>query len=143
MSFILGVVLFVGVVGMLDSRLPWPNPRGRYDRDRRTLRVCGRGEVARAPGPALVADAAPHPGYGEGIIDADYTHSLLGALVIAVTFGLAAAWFWGGRNGAVLAGAVLSRTGCWTCWSIAPTCLFCPAMRATFRDSASACGAFP
>ena len=90
-----------------------------------------------------IATAGPHPGYGEGIIYADYTHSLLGALVIAVTFGLSAAWFWGGRNGAVLAGAVLSRTGCWTCWSIAPTCLFCPAMRATFRDSASACGAFP
>ncbi len=24
MSFILGVVLFVGVIGVLDARLPWP-----------------------------------------------------------------------------------------------------------------------
>jgi hypothetical protein len=27
MSFIIGVVLFVVVVGMLDARLPWPKPR--------------------------------------------------------------------------------------------------------------------
>lgn len=26
MSFILGVILFVIVVGMLDARLPWPHP---------------------------------------------------------------------------------------------------------------------
>ncbi len=26
MSFILGVVLFVGVIGVLDARLPWPRP---------------------------------------------------------------------------------------------------------------------
>jgi hypothetical protein len=24
MSFILGLVLFIGVIGRLDSRLPWP-----------------------------------------------------------------------------------------------------------------------
>ncbi len=24
MSFILGLILFVGVIGALDSRLPWP-----------------------------------------------------------------------------------------------------------------------
>lgn len=28
MSFIVGVVLFVVVVGVLDARLPWPSPRG-------------------------------------------------------------------------------------------------------------------
>ena len=27
MSFILGIVLFVGVIGWLDARLPWPEPR--------------------------------------------------------------------------------------------------------------------
>jgi hypothetical protein len=27
MSFILGVLLFVGLVGYLDSRLPWPPAR--------------------------------------------------------------------------------------------------------------------
>lgn len=26
MSFILGIVLFVGVLGWLDARLPWPKP---------------------------------------------------------------------------------------------------------------------
>jgi hypothetical protein len=28
MSFILGIVLFVGVIGWLDARLPWPIARG-------------------------------------------------------------------------------------------------------------------
>jgi hypothetical protein len=27
MSFILGLILFVGVIGFLDSRLPWPSAR--------------------------------------------------------------------------------------------------------------------
>jgi hypothetical protein len=27
MSFILGLVLFVGVIGVLDARLPWPSSR--------------------------------------------------------------------------------------------------------------------
>jgi hypothetical protein len=55
------------------------------------------------------AGAGPHPGYGEGVIYADYTHSLLGALVIAATFGLVAAWRWGRRNGVVLAAVVFSH----------------------------------
>jgi hypothetical protein len=29
MSFIIGIVLFVVVIGILDSRLPWPAPRPR------------------------------------------------------------------------------------------------------------------
>jgi len=29
MSFILGLILFVGVVGVLDARLPWPSTRNR------------------------------------------------------------------------------------------------------------------
>jgi hypothetical protein len=56
-----------------------------------------------------VAAAGPHPGYGEEVIYADYTHSLVGAAVIAVTYGLVAGWRWGRRNGAVLAGVVLSH----------------------------------
>jgi hypothetical protein len=45
-------------------------------------------------------------GYGEGIIHADYTHSLLGALAIAVTFGLVCALFWR-RSVAIVLGAVV------------------------------------
>lgn len=29
MAFILGVIFFVVVVGLLDARLPWPAPRSR------------------------------------------------------------------------------------------------------------------
>ncbi|MGI5245752.1 permease [Dactylosporangium sp. CA-139066] len=45
-------------------------------------------------------------GYGNGIIYADYTHSLLGALVIAAATGLLCARWWG-RRGAVTVGAVV------------------------------------
>jgi len=45
-------------------------------------------------------------GYGEGIIHADYTHSLVGALVIAVTFGLVCAIWWR-RSVALVLGAVV------------------------------------
>lgn len=45
-------------------------------------------------------------GYGEGIIHADYTHSLVGALVIAVTFGLVASVWWR-RSVAIVLGAVV------------------------------------
>lgn len=55
------------------------------------------------------AAAGPHPGYGEVVIYADYTHSLLGALLIAAAFGVVAAWRWGGRNGIVLAAVVFSH----------------------------------
>jgi hypothetical protein len=48
-------------------------------------------------------------GYGNMIIHADYTHSLVGALVIAVLFGLVAAVPWGRRTGAVLGGVVFSH----------------------------------
>lgn len=56
-----------------------------------------------------VATAGPHPGYGEGVIYADYTHSLVGALVIAAAFGCVAGWRWGRRNGVVLSGVVFSH----------------------------------
>jgi hypothetical protein len=29
MSFMIGVILFVVVVGLLDARLPWPSPRSK------------------------------------------------------------------------------------------------------------------
>jgi hypothetical protein len=48
-------------------------------------------------------------GYGAAIIHADYTHSLVGALVIAVVFGLVAAIPWGRRVGAVLGAVVFSH----------------------------------
>ena len=56
-----------------------------------------------------IANVGPHPGYGEAIIYADYTHSLVGALILAATYGLVASWRWGRRNGAVLAGVVFSH----------------------------------
>ena len=43
-----------------------------------------------------------HGTYGTGIIHADYTHSLLGALVISALYGLAFAPRWGRRNALVL-----------------------------------------
>jgi membrane-bound metal-dependent hydrolase YbcI (DUF457 family) len=48
-------------------------------------------------------------GYGTGIIHADYTHSVPGALVIAAVFGLIAAIPWGRRCGIVLAAVVFSH----------------------------------
>lgn len=32
MSFILGLILFVVVIGLMDARLPWPRPAARSDR---------------------------------------------------------------------------------------------------------------
>ncbi|HEV8547622.1 MAG TPA: hypothetical protein VGQ57_01320 [Polyangiaceae bacterium] len=48
-------------------------------------------------------------GYGEGIIHADYTHSLVGALVIALAFGIACAVRWRGSVAAVLGAMVFSH----------------------------------
>lgn len=48
-------------------------------------------------------------GYGEGVIHADYTHSLVGALVIAVTFALVGALRWRGSVAAVLGAVVFSH----------------------------------
>ena len=56
-----------------------------------------------------VAGAGPQMGYGQGVIYADYTHSLLGALVLAAGYGLVSAWRWGRRNGVVLAAVVFSH----------------------------------
>lgn len=41
-------------------------------------------------------------GYGASIIHADYTHSLVGAALLAALFGLAATLQWGRRTGSVL-----------------------------------------
>jgi membrane-bound metal-dependent hydrolase YbcI (DUF457 family) len=48
-------------------------------------------------------------GYGEVVIHADYTHSLVGALLIAATFGLVTAIPWGKSAGAVLGAVVFSH----------------------------------
>jgi hypothetical protein len=49
------------------------------------------------------------PAYGDVLIYADYTHSLVGALVLAVIFGWIAALIWGKRTGFVLGGVVFSH----------------------------------
>lgn len=46
--------------------------------------------------------AGTHGGYSAGIIHADYTHSLLGALLLSALFGLAFARRWGERSALVL-----------------------------------------
>jgi hypothetical protein len=56
-----------------------------------------------------VAGAGPRVGYGQGVIYADYTHSLLGALVLAAGYALVAAWRWGRRSGVVLGAVVFSH----------------------------------
>lgn len=43
-----------------------------------------------------------HGGYGENIIYADYTHSLVGAVVLSIVFGLMFGWRWGRRCAIVL-----------------------------------------
>jgi membrane-bound metal-dependent hydrolase YbcI (DUF457 family) len=48
-------------------------------------------------------------GYGNSIIHADWTHSLVGALVLAAAFGLVAARPWGRRAGVVLGAVVFSH----------------------------------
>lgn len=34
MSFILGVILFAGVIGAIDARLPWPKPVAKKEEAR-------------------------------------------------------------------------------------------------------------
>jgi hypothetical protein len=48
-------------------------------------------------------------GYGNGIIHADYTHSLVGAALLALLFGVVAARPWGRRIGTVLGAVVFSH----------------------------------
>jgi membrane-bound metal-dependent hydrolase YbcI (DUF457 family) len=50
-----------------------------------------------------------HGDYGAGIIHADYTHSLLGALLLSAIFAAIAAVPWGRRTGIVLGAVVFSH----------------------------------
>jgi hypothetical protein len=47
-------------------------------------------------------DTPPGGGYGTSVIHADYTHSLLGALILSALFGGFGAWRWGRRVGTLL-----------------------------------------
>jgi len=59
----------------------------------------------------LVPVAGSGGGYGNAVIHADYTHSLVGAVVLAALFALPALWRWGRRPALVLAAVVFSH---WT-----------------------------
>jgi hypothetical protein len=48
-------------------------------------------------------------GYGDVIIYADYTHSLVGALILSLVFGWISALIWGKRTGIGLGGVVFSH----------------------------------
>ncbi len=50
-----------------------------------------------------------HPAYGETLIQAYYSHSLVGAALIAVIAGLLASWAWGKRAGVVIGAVVCSH----------------------------------
>jgi hypothetical protein len=53
--------------------------------------------------------AGTHGGYGQAVIYADYTHSLLGAVALSVLFGGFFALLWGRGPGAVMAGMSFSH----------------------------------
>jgi hypothetical protein len=46
--------------------------------------------------------AGTHGGYGANIIHADYTHSLVGAVVLSIVFAIACGFWWKLRSGVVL-----------------------------------------
>ena len=50
-----------------------------------------------------------HPAYGQVLIHAYYSHSLLGAAIIAVIAGLIARWLWGKKAGLIIGGIVFSH----------------------------------
>jgi len=54
-------------------------------------------------------DTPPGGGYGTSVIHADYTHSLLGALILSAVFGGLAGWRWGRRVGVVLTAVAFSH----------------------------------
>lgn len=78
-------------------------------------------------------------GYGQNIIHADYTHSLLGALVLSLIFGLAFGVRWGRRCALVLA-FVASPIGCLIWSPTVMTCPCCPGILAIFPDLDSVYG---
>lgn len=57
----------------------------------------------------IPVDPAKPNAYGGSLIQAYYTHSLVGALIISALAGLFAAWRWGKRGGYVIAGVVFSH----------------------------------
>jgi len=50
-----------------------------------------------------------NPSYGDAIIHAYYSHSLLGALIISIIAGIAANWKWNKRAGMVIGGVAFSH----------------------------------
>ena len=54
-------------------------------------------------------DTPPGGGYGTSVIHADYTHSLLGALILSAVFGALGGWRWGRRAGVVLGAVAFSH----------------------------------
>ncbi|RKP54370.1 permease [Cohnella endophytica] len=60
-------------------------------------------------GKETIDDSQHGTGYGKLIIHADYTHSLLGALVISILAGLVARKLWGARASLILAAVVFSH----------------------------------
>lgn len=62
---------------------------------------------------ARVETLAPVPGragqYGGNVIFADYTHSLLGALLLSLALGLAAGWIWGRKSGLIVGAVAFSH----------------------------------
>ena len=54
-------------------------------------------------------ETLPGGGYGNMVIHADYTHSLLGALVLSAAFGAVAWWRWDRRLGLLLGGVAFSH----------------------------------
>ena len=136
MSFFLGTLLFVVVIGVLDARLiPWSKPGQGNDETMIAghfgFAAGAKSTEPRAPLWALmlatvwldivfaprfaagIETIEPIPGtgggYGDSIIYADYTHSLIGAAILAVIFGLVAAIPWGQRIGVVLGAVVFSH----------------------------------
>ena len=55
------------------------------------------------------ADPALGNSYGNALIHAYYTHSLIGALLIAAVAGALAGWRWGRRGGMIIAAVVFSH----------------------------------
>jgi membrane-bound metal-dependent hydrolase YbcI (DUF457 family) len=58
---------------------------------------------------AVPLDPAAPNAYGGAVIHADYTHSLVGALLLAALAGLLARWRWGPSVGAALAAVAFSH----------------------------------
>jgi membrane-bound metal-dependent hydrolase YbcI (DUF457 family) len=54
-------------------------------------------------------ETVPGGGYGKVVIHADYTHSLIGALVLSAAFGAVAWWRWDRRLGLLLGAVAFSH----------------------------------